>query len=109
MIFEIIRTTVEAIRPSGDQDLEREARRRWDNLTKPPGSPGRLEDVAVRYALAAGRLPERGVFRKSMYIVCGDHGVTADGVSPYPSGVTAQMMRNFVRGGHQRSLPAVRH
>src|SRR4029079_15299990 len=36
---------------------------------------------------------------KSMHIFCADHGVAAEGVSPYPSAVTAQMVRNFLRGG----------
>jgi nicotinate-nucleotide--dimethylbenzimidazole phosphoribosyltransferase len=71
---------------------------RWDALTKPRGSLGRLERLACRVAGIIGharpRLAERLVF-----VLAGDHGVTAEGVSAYPSDVTAQMVYNFVRGG----------
>ena len=71
---------------------------RWDMLTKPRGSLGRLEALASQVAgitgLARPRLSERLVF-----VLAGDHGVTAEGVSAYPSDVTAQMVYNFVRGG----------
>jgi nicotinate-nucleotide--dimethylbenzimidazole phosphoribosyltransferase len=71
---------------------------RWNSLTKPPGSLGRLEDAVVRLAMQQGTAsPSLG--RKTMYIFCGDHGVTAEGVSAYPSEVTRQMMLNFVAGG----------
>jgi nicotinate-nucleotide--dimethylbenzimidazole phosphoribosyltransferase len=73
-------------------------RDRWNNLTKPPGSLGQLEELVTRYALIRGEamptLP-----RKGMYVFCGDHGVTAEGVSAFPSEITAQMVRNFLRGG----------
>ncbi|MGH8063787.1 MAG: nicotinate-nucleotide--dimethylbenzimidazole phosphoribosyltransferase [Candidatus Entotheonellia bacterium] len=71
---------------------------RWDTLTKPRGSLGRLETLARQVAGIIGqarpRLTERLVF-----VLAGDHGVTAEGVSAYPSDVTAQMVYNFVRGG----------
>jgi nicotinate-nucleotide--dimethylbenzimidazole phosphoribosyltransferase len=71
---------------------------RWDTLTKPRGSLGRLEALASQVAGITGearpRLTERLVF-----VLAGDHGVTAEGVSAYPSDVTAQMVYNFVRGG----------
>jgi nicotinate-nucleotide--dimethylbenzimidazole phosphoribosyltransferase len=71
---------------------------RWDTLTKPRGSLGRLEALACRVAGITGqarpRLTERLVF-----VLAGDHGVTAEGVSAYPADVTAQMVYNFVRGG----------
>jgi nicotinate-nucleotide--dimethylbenzimidazole phosphoribosyltransferase len=71
---------------------------RWDNLTKPPGSLGQLESLVAKYALIRGEVVPT-LARKGMYIFCADHGVTAEGVSPYPSAVTAQMVRNFLRGG----------
>src|SRR5882672_8108174 len=71
---------------------------RWNNLTKPPGSLGQLEELVTRYALIRGEAVA-DLARKSMHIFCADHGVTAEGVSPYPSAVTAQMVRNFLRGG----------
>jgi nicotinate-nucleotide--dimethylbenzimidazole phosphoribosyltransferase len=71
---------------------------RWTSLTKPPGSLGRLETLVADVAeMQATATPS--VAYKAIYIFCGDHGVTAEGVSAWPSEVTAQMVRNFVRGG----------
>jgi nicotinate-nucleotide--dimethylbenzimidazole phosphoribosyltransferase len=78
--------------------LASEIAARWNNLTKPPGSLGQLEELVTRYALIRGEAVP-GLARKSMHIFCADHGVTAEGVSAYPSAVTAQMVRNFLRGG----------
>ena len=73
-------------------------RERWNNLTKPPGSLGQLEELVVRYAVLRGEAMP-AMPRKGMYIFCGDHGVTAEGVSPFPSEITGLMVRNFLRGG----------
>jgi nicotinate-nucleotide--dimethylbenzimidazole phosphoribosyltransferase len=70
----------------------------WNNLTKPPGSLGQLEDLVTRYALIRGEAFPR-LAAKGMYVFCADHGVTAEGVSPFPAEITAQMVRNFLRGG----------
>jgi nicotinate-nucleotide--dimethylbenzimidazole phosphoribosyltransferase len=71
---------------------------RWNNLTKPPGSLGQLETLVTRYALIRGNaMPS--LTSKAMYIFCADHGITAEGVSAFPSEITAQMVRNFLRGG----------
>lgn len=79
-------------------DLEDRVRGRLASLTKPPGSLGRLEDIAIRFASIRGEeMPSPA--RKGMYVFCGDHGVTDEGVSKYPQSVTRQMMRNFVDGG----------
>ena len=86
------------ITPTANDRVEGEARARWDSLTKPPGSLGRLEDVVRRFALQRG-VARPVLRRKSMYIFCGDHGITAEGVSAYPSEVTRQMALNFVAGG----------
>lgn len=84
--------------PPPDRAAEQEARRRWDRLTKPQGSLGALEDLGSRIAGITGRpLPEIG--RKVIFTVAADHGVAAEGVSAYPSSVTAQMVANFLRGG----------
>src|SRR4051812_36033679 len=81
-----------------NQTLEERVRARLDSLTKPPGSLGRLEETALRFALIRGEeMPSPA--RKGMYVFCGDHGVVAEGVSRYPQAVTRQMMRNFVDGG----------
>jgi nicotinate-nucleotide--dimethylbenzimidazole phosphoribosyltransferase len=74
-----------------------QAQRRLDALTKPPGSLGRLEEIAVRLAAISGRPPR--VAAPVIFTLAGDHGVVAEGVSAYPQSVTAQMVENFLRGG----------
>src|SRR4030095_509350 len=78
--------------------LEEAIRARWNNLTKPPGSLGQLELLGTRYGLIGGETMPR-IQSKAMYIFCADHGITAEGVSAFPSEITAQMVRNFLRGG----------
>ena len=81
-----------------DPELERTVRRRLDSLTKPPGSLGRLEEIALWYCLARGEaLP--AMPRKALCVFCADHGVTAEGVSAFPPEVTRQMVLNFAAGG----------
>ena len=75
-----------------------EALRHLDALTKPPGSLGRLEEIAVRLATLRGGAPPR-VDRPVVFTFAADHGVVAEGVSAYPQVVTAQMVENFLRGG----------
>ncbi len=74
------------------------ARERQDCLTKPPGSLGRLEEIAVRMAAIQQTLAPN-VDRKRIAVFAADHGVAEEGVSPYPAEVTAQMVANFLRGG----------
>jgi nicotinate-nucleotide--dimethylbenzimidazole phosphoribosyltransferase len=74
-----------------------EAQRHLDTLTKPPGSLGRLEELAVRLAALTGRAPR--VSAPVIFTFAADHGVVAEGVSAYPQSVTAQMVENFLRGG----------
>lgn len=69
-----------------------------DDKTKPRGSLGRLEELAVRLAAARG-VARPGPLTKAIVVMGADHGVAADGVSAYPQAVTAQMMLNFARGG----------
>lgn len=72
---------------------------RWlDQLTKPPGSLGRLEELARRLAEITGRCPP-AVEDAVIFTLAGDHGVVEEGVSAYPQVVTAQMVENFLRGG----------
>src|SRR5205809_7058067 len=73
------------------------ARRHLDHLTKPPGSLGRLEEIAVRLAVVRGGPPR--VERPVVFVFAADHGVVAEGVSAYPQIVTAQMVENFLAGG----------
>ncbi len=71
---------------------------RLDRLTKPLGSLGRLEELARWYGAARGTAAPV-LRRKTVAVFAGDHGVTIEGVSAYPSDVTAQMVYNFLRGG----------
>jgi nicotinate-nucleotide--dimethylbenzimidazole phosphoribosyltransferase len=73
------------------------ARRHLDQLTKPPGSLGRLEELAVRLATLRGGPPRAE--QPVVFTFAADHGVVAEGVSAYPQVVTAQMVENFLRGG----------
>jgi nicotinate-nucleotide--dimethylbenzimidazole phosphoribosyltransferase len=75
-----------------------EAAGRLDQLTKPRGSLGRLEELAVTLAGITG-VPAPTFARKAVVIFAADHGVAAQGVSAYPSEVTAAMVANFLAGG----------
>lgn len=90
--------TFDAIRPIADVGLESRVRARLDSLTKPPGSLGRLEELALQLALIQQTETPR-IASKAMLIFCADHGVVEEGVSPYPSEVTRQMVANFRSGG----------
>jgi nicotinate-nucleotide--dimethylbenzimidazole phosphoribosyltransferase len=74
------------------------ARRRQENLTKPPRSLGRLEDLSIQLAGITGD-PRPSVARKAVIVMAGDHGVARQGVSAYPPEVTPQMVMNFLAGG----------
>lgn len=74
------------------------ARERQDELTKPPGSLGVLEQISIRLAGITGSVCP-SVDRKAVVVMAGDHGVTEEGVSAFPSEVTGQMVYNFINGG----------
>ncbi|MBI2868606.1 MAG: nicotinate-nucleotide--dimethylbenzimidazole phosphoribosyltransferase [Chloroflexi bacterium] len=88
---------IRAIRPL-DVEAMAAARARQDNLTKPPGSLGRLEELAIRLAGIQGK-PAPVVKQKAIITMAGDHGVVAEKVGNWPQEVTAQMVYNFLRGG----------
>ncbi len=81
-----------------DEGAMAEARKRQDKLTKPQGSLGQLETLSIRIA-GIKRDPRPRIVHKVIFTLAGDHGVTQEGVSVYPSEVTPQMVYNFLRGG----------
>jgi hypothetical protein len=83
------------------------ARERDAQLTKPPGALGRLEEIAFWLAAWTGRPP--AVNRPLVAIFAGNHGVTKQGVTPFPSSVTAQMVENFAAGGAAINQICVSH
>lgn len=81
-----------------DESAMGAARERQGRLTKPPGSLGRLEELAVQLAGITGQTRPR-LPRKAVVVMAADHGVVAEGVSAYPKEVTPQMVLNFLAGG----------
>ncbi len=92
-----IRRLVESVRPL-DEGATAAARERQNQLTKPAGSLGRLEGLAVQLAGITGQVQPK-LPRKAVVVMAADHGVTAEGVSAFPAEVTPQMVLNFLHGG----------
>jgi nicotinate-nucleotide--dimethylbenzimidazole phosphoribosyltransferase len=84
--------------PPPDEAAMASAQERQNALTKPQGSLGRLEALSIQLAGITGQVLPR-VDRKAVIVLAGDHGITAEGVSAYPSEVTAQMVLNFLQDG----------
>ena len=93
----LCRTVIEAVTPVSDHLLSA-ATARMDEKTKPLGALGHLEGLAVRMALIQNTLFP-AIRQKNLFVFAGDHGITEEGVSAYPSEVTAQMVENFLNGG----------
>jgi nicotinate-nucleotide--dimethylbenzimidazole phosphoribosyltransferase len=87
-----------AVPPLRDASLEREIVNRLNNLTKPVGSLGRLEEFVLRYCLCRGNV-DAEISRMKIFTFAGDHGITEEKITPYPSEVTYQMVLNMVKGG----------
>jgi len=92
-----LQKTLDRIQPV-DPRWRVQAQARLDRLTKPPGSLGRLEELAARYVMITGEV-KPSVPRGAVFTFAADHGVTKEGVSAYPREVTPQMVLNFLRGG----------
>jgi nicotinate-nucleotide--dimethylbenzimidazole phosphoribosyltransferase len=90
--------TLAAIRPA-DAAAMTAARELQARLTKPAGSLGALEDLSVRLAGLAGACPPPMPEPAAVAVFAGDHGVHAQGVTPWPQEVTGQMVANFLAGG----------
>ncbi|MDD5495756.1 MAG: nicotinate-nucleotide--dimethylbenzimidazole phosphoribosyltransferase [Candidatus Omnitrophica bacterium] len=81
-----------------DFSLAKATQRRLDNLTKPLGSLGRLEELA-KQIVEITKKERPSLKKKVIFTMAGDHGVTEEGVSAYPKEVTPQMVYNFMAGG----------
>lgn len=81
-----------------DKEAMAETQKHLDNLTKPPGSLGVLENIALKLAGITGSSYPT-IKDKAVVVMAGDHGVVAQGVTPWPQEVTCQMVYNFVNGG----------
>lgn len=92
------RDWVDAPLAAADEDARHSAEHRQASLTKPPGSLGRLESIAVDLAALQGRARPR-VDAVRIVVFAADHGIAAEGVSAFPQSVTAEMVRNFSAGG----------
>lgn len=82
-----------------DQQVHRQAVDRLGELTKPVGSLGRLEELAVWVSARQGACPPRPFARPRVVVFAGDHGIASRGVSAYPPEVTAQMVATMLTGG----------
>ncbi len=74
------------------------AQNRQDNLTKPQGSLGFLEEISIKLASITSTIYPK-ISNKVIFTVAGDHGVTEEGISAFPQEVTSQMVYNFIHGG----------
>ena len=95
--MELLNKTLANIKPLNEKAME-EARKRQDELTKPAGSLGRLEEVSIKIAGIQGKGKPQ-IKHKAMIVMAGDHGVVDEKVGNWPREVTAQMVENFLHGG----------
>lgn len=93
----LLEETLRNIKPLDEKAMEM-AKERQDQLTKPAGSLGVLEDISIKLAGITGSVIN-AVDNKAVIVMAGDHGVTEEGVSAFPKEVTPQMVLNFVNGG----------
>ncbi|MFO7871149.1 MAG: nicotinate-nucleotide--dimethylbenzimidazole phosphoribosyltransferase [Kiritimatiellia bacterium] len=92
-----VEETIAKIRPV-DRSIERDVQAHLDDLTKPRGSLGKLEQIAMRYCLVRNTLAPDPP-RKKIFCFAADHGVADEGVSAFPREVTPQMVQNMLSGG----------
>jgi nicotinate-nucleotide--dimethylbenzimidazole phosphoribosyltransferase len=95
---DLLARTLSSIQPADAPSLAA-ARDRQGRLTKPPGALGQLEEVSIRLAGIAGTCPPPMPEPAAVAVFAADHGVHAQGVSPWPQEVTRQMVANFIQGG----------
>ncbi len=92
-----LENTIRSVQPL-DEPAMQAARSRQNELTKPPGSLGRLEALSIQIAGITGQ-PRPTLRRPAIVTLAADHGIARKGVSAFPIEVTAQMVLNFLRGG----------
>ena len=97
MMHEKLQQLLSRIQPA-DCSIMVAAQAHLDDLTKPRGSLGRLEEIALKYVLATGSL-KPVLSKKKICCFAADHGVAAEGVSAFPAEVTPQMVYNMLNGG----------
>lgn len=97
-VTDLLARTIAAVQPL-DADALRDAEARQAQLTKPAGALGVLEEVSIRLAGIQRTCPPAAPVRPVVAVFAGDHGVLAQGVSPWPQEVTAAMVENFRAGG----------
>ncbi|MDP2928020.1 MAG: nicotinate-nucleotide--dimethylbenzimidazole phosphoribosyltransferase [Candidatus Omnitrophota bacterium] len=95
--MQLLQDTIQKIKKP-DYSLAQEAQKRLDNLTKPQGSLGRLEEIAKQMIVITGNLRPQ-LKNKVIFTMAADHGVVSEGVSAFPKEVTPQMVYNFLKGG----------
>jgi nicotinate-nucleotide--dimethylbenzimidazole phosphoribosyltransferase len=92
--------------PAADEAAAVEARALHEQLAKPRGSLGRIEDVGVQLAAIAAACPPPAVRQPEVVVCAGDHGVLARGVSPWPQEITALMVQTLCAGKAAVNVPA---
>ena len=86
------------IQPVSNAELGKKVIEHLNDLTKPQGSLGRLEEFVLQYCLCRGTA-DASIKQMSLYTFAGDHGITEEKITPYPSEVTPQMVLNMAHGG----------
>lgn len=92
----LLTETLKSIRPQ-DENAVAEAKKRLDNLAKPIGSLGRLEEIAAKMAGITGNV-HNNISKKNIIVMCSDNGITEEGVSACPQSLTSLLTKNMARG-----------
>lgn len=92
----ILDKTIREIK-SADREVMKQSKEKIDNLTKPIGSLGEMENIAIKFSGITGRV-ENNIHKKNIIIMCADNGVVEEEVSACPKSLTATVTNNFTRG-----------